>query len=143
MRILGTRPIGHPPGAGGWSPLLGRLLAAGALGVAALVALAHSLAPAAAAVPAAAGAAAAATAEIAIDDFAFDPPVITVAAGTRVVWTNRDGSPHTVVSSGDPRVLRSPPLDTGDAFGFTFAAPGRYRYFCSLHPHMQGTVVVQ
>src|SRR5215218_4689422 len=80
-------------------------------------------------------------AAVSIDNFTFSPAVITVPAGTRVVWTNRDDIPHTVVGADDPRALRSPPLDTDDRFAF--AAPGTYRYFCSLHPHMQGTVVVR
>jgi plastocyanin len=82
-------------------------------------------------------------AAVSIDNFTFAPPVLTVAAGTRVVWTNRDDIPHTIVGTDDPRSLRSPPLDTDETFAFTFGAPGQYRYFCSLHPHMQGTVVVR
>jgi plastocyanin len=82
-------------------------------------------------------------AAISIDNFTFAPPVITVSAGSRIVWTNRDDIPHTIVGAEDPRALRSPPLDTDDRFAFTFAVPGIYHYFCSLHPHMQGTVVVR
>ena len=78
-----------------------------------------------------------------IDNFTFSPAELTVAAGTRVTWTNRDDIPHTVTDAADPRSFRSPPLDTGDSFAFAFARPGVYKYFCSLHPHMQGTVVVQ
>ncbi len=89
------------------------------------------------------GAAADATAEVTIDNFTFTPAEITVAAGSRVTWVNRDDIPHTVTSADDPRLIKSPPLDTGDTFAFTFATPGTYRYFCSLHAHMQGTVVVR
>ena len=39
--------------------------------------------------------------------------------------------------------MKSPPLDTGDSFAFTFTRPGTYRYFCSLHPHMEGSVTVR
>ena len=78
-----------------------------------------------------------------IDNFSFGPAALTVAAGTKVVWTNDDADPHTVTSEGDSKVLKSPPLDTGDSFAFTFDKPGTYRYFCSIHPHMQGTIVVQ
>lgn len=88
-------------------------------------------------------AAAAGDLQVTIDDFAFVPEMLQVAAGTTVRWTNRDDSPHTVVSDGAPRVLRSPPMDTGGSFAFTFAAPGTYRYYCSLHPHMQGVVMVR
>lgn len=91
--------------------------------------------PAAAAGPVSAG--------ITIDNFAFSPAVLTVAAGTRVVWTNRDDSPHRVVSDATPPDFRSPALDTGDAFDAVFDRPGRWGYFCSLHPHMRGSVVVQ
>jgi plastocyanin len=80
---------------------------------------------------------------VAIDNFSFGPGTLTVAPGTTVVWTNDDPDPHTIVSATDPKVLKSPPLDTGDSFSFTFDKPGTYRYFCSVHPRMQGTVVVQ
>ena len=81
--------------------------------------------------------------QVTIDNFTFSPAQITVPPGTRVVWTNRDDIPHTVVESTNPRALKSQPLDTWDAFSFVFSSPGTYRYFCSLHPHMQGTVIVQ
>jgi plastocyanin len=95
-----------------------------------------------AAAPTATPAAAAANAVV-IDDFRFGPAVLTVAVGTKVTWTNDDSDPHTVTSAADPKLLKSPPLDTGDSFAFTFDKPGTYRYFCSIHPHMQGTIVVQ
>ncbi|WP_206664541.1 cupredoxin domain-containing protein [Dankookia rubra] len=47
------------------------------------------------------------------------------------------------MGSDAPRLIRSPPLDTGDSFAFVFLQPGTYRCFCSLHPHMQGMVVVR
>lgn len=80
---------------------------------------------------------------VTIDNFAFGPAAITVAAGTKVTWTNRDDEPHTVVSADQPRPFKSGALDTGDSFSFTFDKPGTYRYFCSIHPHMTGTIVVQ
>jgi plastocyanin len=78
-----------------------------------------------------------------IDNFSFGPAEITVPAGTKVVWTNRDDIPHTVTDAATPRDFKSPPLDTGETFARVFGLPGTYRYFCSLHPHMQGTVVVK
>jgi plastocyanin len=80
---------------------------------------------------------------VAIDNFTFDPPMLTEATGTRVVWTNRDDIPHTIYADRDSRDLRSEVLDTDDSFAVTFAQPGTYRYFCTLHPHMQGAVVVR
>jgi plastocyanin len=119
------------------------LLLGATLAFAAGPAGAHHIVPAEEATPAAAAASGGGEAAISVDNFTFSPPLLTVAAGTRVVWTNRDDIPHTIVGTDDPRTLRSPPLDTDDTFAFTFAAPGQYRYFCSLHPHMQGTVVVR
>jgi plastocyanin len=79
--------------------------------------------------------------EVKIDNFAFAPQRIVVQAGTTVTWTNADDAPHTVVST--TKLFKSSALDTADKFSFTFATPGTYKYFCSLHPHMTGTVVVE
>ena len=67
-------------------------------------------------------------------------PDVTVAVGTTVTWTNRDDIPHTVVSAGK---FKSKALDTDDSYSFTFTAAGDYTYFCSLHPHMTGTIKVE
>ena len=75
-----------------------------------------------------------------ISNFTFNPPQITVKAGTTVTWTNDDDIPHTIVS---PPAIRSKALDSDDKFSFTFTTPGTYKYFCGLHPHMTGTIVVE
>lgn len=80
-------------------------------------------------------------AAVQIDNFTFKAPVLTVKPGTTVTWTNRDDIPHTVVSKDG--VFKSKVLDTGDHFSFTFAKAGQFGYYCSLHPHMTGTVVVK
>lgn len=85
----------------------------------------------------------AADALVTIDNFTFAPDRVTIEAGTRVVWLNRDDIPHTIVDAADPKGARSPPLDTAESYTRVFPTPGTYRYFCSLHPHMQGTVVVR
>ena len=87
------------------------------------------------------GTAHAANIEVKIDNFTFEPPRIVVKAGTRVTWTNEDDIPHTVASS--TKLFKSKTLDTEDRFTFTFATPGEYSYFCSLHPHMTGTILVE
>ena len=79
--------------------------------------------------------------EIKIDNFSFTPPILTVEAGTKVTWTNRDDIPHNIVSSDQK--FKSKPLDTDDAYSFTFNEPGTYQYFCGLHPKMVGKVVVE
>ncbi len=108
-------------------PLVFALLAATGIGLcAASVGIVHADSP-----------------SVAIDNFTFGPDALTVPGGTTVSWTNRDDIPHTVTSEATPRLFRSRPLDTGDTFRVTFDKPGTYRYFCSLHPHMQGTVIVR
>ena len=82
-----------------------------------------------------------AAAAVRIENFTFKNPVITVKPGTTVTWTNGDDIPHTVVSKDG--VFKSKVLDSGDRFSFTFAKAGQFGYFCSLHPHMTGTVVVK
>lgn len=77
-----------------------------------------------------------------IDNFAFDAPTVTVAPGATVTWVNDDDDPHTIVAE-DGKSFRSRTLDTGDRFAFTFMRPGTYAYFCSVHPHMTGKVVVK
>ena len=75
-----------------------------------------------------------------IGNFTFGPKELKVKAGSTVTWTNEDDIPHTVVS---PSTFRSKVLDTDGKYSFTFTTPGTYKYFCSLHPHMTGTVIVE
>jgi Icc protein len=79
---------------------------------------------------------------IEIDNFSFLPSTTTVAAGTTITWVNQDDVPHKVVSS-DGKFAPSPALDTNDRYAFRFDRPGRYEYFCALHPRMTGVVVVR
>ncbi|GAB3628992.1 Amicyanin-alpha [Pandoraea terrae] len=78
-----------------------------------------------------------------IDNFSFSPQTLTVAAGTTVTWVNYDDSPHTVTSDANPHLFNSPAMDTDDKFSHTFTTPGTYKYFCAIHPHMVGVVVVK
>jgi Icc protein len=78
---------------------------------------------------------------VSIDNFSFTPATTTVLTGSTVTWTNTDDVPHRIASS-DGAFSASPALDTGDRYAFRFTRPGRYEYFCSLHPRMTGAVVV-
>jgi plastocyanin len=90
---------------------------------------------------AAAGAAPEGSNVVMAKDFMFAPTSLTVAAGSTVTWTNRDDEPHTVVSEGG--LFRSAALDTNESFSFRFDKPGTYRYSCTIHPRMVGTIVVR
>lgn len=80
-------------------------------------------------------------AEIKIDNFTFAPEVLTVSAGTTVTWVNHDDIPHSVVDKNSQ--FRSHALDTDQSYSFTFTQTGSYDYFCGLHPHMMGKIVVK
>jgi len=88
-------------------------------------------------------AAASSPADVVIDDYKFGPATLTVPRCTKVTWTNKDDEPHTVVSDSDPKLFKSPALDTDDSFSFTFTEAGTFKYFCTIHPRMQGSVVVE
>jgi plastocyanin len=105
-----------------------RLLFAAALAAAPAVAYAADTSPAATAPV------------VEIHNMKFDPATLTVASGTTVTWVNEDSSPHTVTDKG--KVFRSAALDTKDKFSYTFAAPGEFTYFCTIHPMMVGKIVV-
>jgi plastocyanin len=80
-------------------------------------------------------------AAVVIDNFTFAPQRLTIKAGTTVTWTNRDDIPHTVMAT--VRLFKSTAMDTDESYSFTFSTAGEYSYFCSLHPHMTGTIVVE
>ncbi len=77
---------------------------------------------------------------ITIDNFTFGPANLTVPAGTTVTWTNHDDIPHSIVATD--KAFRSAALDTNDSYAFTFKTAGTFAYFCGLHPHMTGKVIV-
>ncbi|HWD39656.1 MAG TPA: metallophosphoesterase [Fimbriimonas sp.] len=78
--------------------------------------------------------------EVVIDNFTFAPAALSVPRGARVTWLNSDDMAHTVVEEHGR--FKSPPLDTEDKYAFRFDQPGTYSYFCSIHPRMQGKVIV-
>ncbi len=82
------------------------------------------------------------TTTVVIDNFSFSPARLAVPVGTTVVWRNEDDMPHTIVNDATPREFKSPPIDSGEQFSWTFSKAGTYAYFCSLHPRMTGTITV-
>jgi plastocyanin len=80
--------------------------------------------------------------EVIIDNFVFTPKELTVAVGTTIKWVNHDDIPHSVVEK-NKTTFRSKALDTDDSFTYTFAAAGTFDYFCGLHPHMVGQIIVK
>jgi plastocyanin len=78
-----------------------------------------------------------------IENFTFEPRELQIAVGTTVTWQNADDVPHTATSKDDPQTFDSGALDTDDKFSFTFSKPGKYAYYCKVHPHMQGVITVK
>lgn len=79
------------------------------------------------------------TNQVVIEGSQFMPTNLEVSTGTTVEWVNKDSVKHTVTfENGDLDEI----LPIGATATFTFEEAGEYRYFCQLHPGMQGTVIV-
>jgi plastocyanin len=76
-----------------------------------------------------------------IDNYAYKAPTVTVATGTTVVFKNFDDDPHTVTSNDG--LFDSKGLAQGDTWTYRFTKPGKYTYYCKVHPYMKGTVIVK
>ncbi len=83
------------------------------------------------------------TLAVSIKNYAFTPENITIAAGTRVTWTNNDIMAHTATSlAGTPVAFDSAILNPGMSYSYTFTQAGTYPYYCMIHPWMRGNVTV-
>jgi plastocyanin len=89
---------------------------------------------------AAAPAPAAQTTTVHIRNFAYVPQNVTVHAGTTITFVNDDDEAHTV--SATDKTFDSGGLDTNQKWQHTFKTPGKFNYFCEMHPYMKGTVTV-
>ncbi|MFC4377521.1 cupredoxin family copper-binding protein [Nocardia halotolerans] len=80
---------------------------------------------------------------VVVDDMTFSPADATIKVGETVTWKFSDSAPHNVQGIGDKAMgINSPIIDKGE-WSYTFTQPGTYRYLCSLHPQMRGTVTVE
>lgn len=86
--------------------------------------------------------------QVAITASGFFPASISVKLGTAVTWTNRDKTPHQVISDPHPTHTQLPLLDSGalspgDAYTYTFEAVGTFGYHDEFHPlQIRATVIV-
>jgi plastocyanin len=81
-----------------------------------------------------------------MQNYAFVPKAITVAAGTVVTWRNDDNTTHT--ATADDKLFNSGDLGQGGQFSYTFTKPGVYPYYCVWHgapggQGMSGTITVR
>jgi plastocyanin len=77
---------------------------------------------------------------VAIREFSFQPAVLQIAPGRRVVFVNRDPVRHDVTESG---VFGTGPFRRGEAVAVRFTQRGVFPYRCTIHPYMHGKVVVR
>jgi plastocyanin len=80
--------------------------------------------------------------QVTMKDIKFNPGSVTVKPGGKVTWTNDDSVGHDVTSdtfeSGSPGGI-----DGGSTFSHVFKKAGTYKYVCTVHPGMEGTVKVK
>jgi plastocyanin len=76
------------------------------------------------------------------DKHGFAPATLTVAKGTKVVWSNASDAPHTVTSDTGTTLASSIITPSGGMFSFTFTQSSTYTYHCTVHPYMKGVIVV-
>jgi Cu+-exporting ATPase len=70
----------------------------------------------------------------------------TIKAGTTITFINDDEHAHNVISgtrAAPTQEFSSGLLQPGQRWSYTFTAPGVYHYFCSLHPGMDGVMIVE
>ena len=101
-----------------------------------------TLPPTATAVPTPAGV------TIPVQNFGFSPQVANVPVGTTVTWTNLDTTQHQIMNAasmtiGPGLIFKSPVLNKGDSYSFTFASAGTYQVTCAIHPSMLGIINVK
>jgi len=82
------------------------------------------------------------TADVALQNIQFNPKIVTVPTGGSVKWTNDDTVGHDVTGSGFKSGSRGG-LSNGDTFSHTFDKSGTFKYRCTVHPGMEGTVIVK
>jgi plastocyanin len=82
------------------------------------------------------------TKTVLIQDFRFKPAHITIKRGTKVRWINKDFDVHTATANNG-KSFNSGLLFPRQRYTHTFKSAGKKGYFCKIHPHMKGSVVVK
>ena len=80
-------------------------------------------------------------ANIVISGFAFNPSSLEISPGITVIWTNNDGTTHTITS--DTGSFNSGSIAPGQSWNKTFDAAGEYDYHCAIHSSMKGKIIVR
>lgn len=83
------------------------------------------------------------TVTVVIRGFKFDPATVTVNEGDTVEWENNDIVPHTATEDVSKPAFDSGTISTGAAWRYVARHKGTYNYICTLHPNMEGKLIVQ
>jgi plastocyanin len=78
--------------------------------------------------------------KVIIQNSAFIPSTLNITVGTTVTWVNQNPDPQDIVS--DARIFESGTLANGQSYNYTFNETGSYHYHSTIHPNMEGTIVV-
>ncbi len=89
------------------------------------------------------GSIAAEVSNIAIENFAFDPPLLTVRAGTEVIFTNRDQLPHSIIGlrNGEEVFPSREQVDADESYSAVAGEPGVIELHCGLHARIIGNIM--
>jgi plastocyanin len=75
-----------------------------------------------------------------INHFAYHPPTLTIAAGSKVTFSNTSGTAHTATRAGS---FSTGHIKPGHSVSIRFPQRGTFAYHCTIHPFMHGKIVVQ
>lgn len=81
----------------------------------------------------------AATDLVVLEGACFTPSTVRAEAGATITFENRDPMAHNVIGTGWGRWEN---LRRGDRFEASFADEGLYPFACTIHPGMNGVIVV-
>ena len=79
---------------------------------------------------------------VTISNFKFTPASVTVSRGARITVANHDSTAHTATAD-DGKSFDTGDIDPGSSATVSLSKSGTYRYHCSIHPFMHGTLVVR
>lgn len=82
------------------------------------------------------------TIEVVMKNINFNPGKVYAHVGQTVTWTNLDDAPHNVTYASGPKFASSPTFTRGITWTLKLTTPGVIRYTCTIHPGMNGTIVV-
>lgn len=82
-----------------------------------------------------------ADATVVVENSAFTPAEVRAKANDVVRWEFKDAFDHTVTA--EDGAFDSKPTKAPNLFEFVATSPGTFKYKCTIHPSMTGTLVIE